>query len=75
MAITLVPIHESGGHQRSLQVATINDAYEEIRKHAKWRLSTLFTKASYDPIVKFAIINGDKAEVVDVATFKKFKKV
>lgn len=79
MAITLVPIHKSGAHQRSLQVASMNDTYAEIRRHAKiasgektvLNNNVMFQSSIHNPIVKFVIINDDKVEVIAVNGFNR----
>lgn len=79
MATTLVPIHRSGAHQRSLQMHDINDAYAEIRRHANLETGKMphrlmqFSDYPTDPIVKFVIINGDAVEVVDVKGFNRIR--
>jgi len=81
MAITILPIHKDGQHQRSLQMMSINDAYTEVRRHTrqletgKHAANTLFYAEPSNPIVKFVIVEGDSVELVKVAGFNKLTKV
>jgi hypothetical protein len=77
MAITLVPVHASGAHQRSLQVHSLSEAYVEIKRHAgrsvgkNLNSNVLFQSFYTDPIVKFVLINLDASEVIDVKGFNR----
>lgn len=80
MSITIIPIHENGAHQRSLQVSTVNQAYVEIRRHADKQekgkplnSNVMFAATDSNPITKFVIINGDAVEVIAVIGFNRLR--